>query len=71
MSFLCYWTKYLPDGGIQWLLVKPWTSFIKQCAWLSTGTLPWPSKWPALSVYFLIVVCLPDALAAAEVIRIE
>jgi hypothetical protein len=32
MSFLCYWLQYLPDGGIQWLLVKLWTSSIGQYA---------------------------------------
>ncbi len=26
MFLLCYRQQYLPDGGVQWLLVKPWTS---------------------------------------------
>jgi hypothetical protein len=37
MSLLCYWLQYLPNGGIQWLLVKPWTSSIGQYARYCTG----------------------------------
>ncbi len=30
----CYfWLQHLPVGGMQWLLVKPWTSSIGQCTW--------------------------------------
>jgi hypothetical protein len=36
---------------------------------IRTGALPWPSKWPALQVCLLIVVCMPVALAAAGAIR--
>jgi hypothetical protein len=36
---------------------------------LRTGALPWPSKWPALQVCLLIVVCMPVALAAAGAIQ--
>ncbi len=32
MSLLWYWPQPLPTGGIQWLLVKPWTSSIGRCA---------------------------------------
>jgi hypothetical protein len=32
MSDSYYWTKYLPNGGVQWLLVKPWTSSSGKCA---------------------------------------
>jgi hypothetical protein len=28
MTDCSYWSKYLPNGGAQWLLVKPWTSYI-------------------------------------------
>ncbi len=31
--------------------------------------MPWPSKWPALQVYLLIVVCMPVALAATGAIQ--
>ena len=47
MSDWWYQSKCLPDGGVQWLLAKFWTSSIRQCAWYRTGTLPWPLKWPA------------------------
>jgi hypothetical protein len=42
-----YWPQYLPDGSIQWLLPKPWTSSIRQCVWNRTGAPPGPSKWPS------------------------
>jgi hypothetical protein len=32
-----YWLQYLPNGGAQWLLPKPWTSSIGQCMWYCTG----------------------------------
>ena len=47
MSLLCYWSECLPNGGIQWLLVKPWTSSIGRCARYCTAASWWPSKWPA------------------------
>ncbi len=58
MSLLCYRTYYLPDGGIQWLLVKPWAFSIKRCVQLLTGALLLPLKRPAKLVYLFIVVCL-------------
>ncbi len=47
MSDGFYRPHYLPNGGIQWLLVKPWTSSIGRCARLHTVALPWPSTRPA------------------------
>ncbi len=37
-------TQYLPNGSIQWLLVKPWTSSIGWCGQYCSGALPRPSK---------------------------
>jgi hypothetical protein len=42
---------------------------LHQSAQLGTGASPWPSKWPALQVYLLIVVCMPVALAASGAIQ--
>ena len=61
MSNWCYQSKCSPDGAIQWLLVKPWTSSIGRCARYCTAASQWPSKRPALLVYLLIVVCLSVA----------
>jgi hypothetical protein len=44
-------SKYLPDGGVQWLLVKPWTPFTGQCTRHCTGTSSRPSKRVATDVY--------------------
>ncbi len=44
-------SKYLPDGGVQWLLVKPWTPFTGQCMRHCTGASSRPSKWVAMVVY--------------------
>ncbi len=71
MTKCYYWPQYLPNGGIQWFLVKPWTSSIGQSAWYFTGALPWPLKWPAMWVHFFIVFVFPVALAAAGAIRSE
>jgi hypothetical protein len=43
--------KYLPDGGIQWLLVKPWTPSIGQCTRHCTVTSLRPLKQVAMVVY--------------------
>jgi hypothetical protein len=63
--------QYLPNGGIQWLLPKPWTSFIGQCAWYCTSAPPRPSRWPAKLVPFFIIVLFAVALAAARAIQRE
>ncbi len=42
--------KSMPNGGIQWLLSKPWTYTIGQCTQCYTGTSKKPSKWPAMKV---------------------
>ncbi len=69
MTNYSYRSKYSPDGGVQWLLVKHWTSSIGQCMQYCTGAPPRPSKWPAKWVYFVIgVVVFPVALAAAGAI---
>ncbi len=48
LSSGCYPSEWcLPDGGNQWLLVKPWISSFRQCRWYCTGEPPGPSKWPA------------------------
>ncbi len=60
-----YWSKCSPDGGIQWLLVKPWTLSIRRCARYRTAASQWSSKRPAKWVYCLIVVLLIVALADA------
>ncbi len=56
-----YWPQYLPNGGIQWLLPKPWTSSIGQCAWYCTCAPSRPSKRPWRLVIFcrLFVCCCP------------
>jgi hypothetical protein len=56
MSDGFYWLQYLLDGGVQWLLPKPWTSSIGQYVQYCTGAPPRPSKWPAKLVNFFIVV---------------
>jgi hypothetical protein len=68
MSDGFYWPQNLPDDRVQWLLVKPWTSSIGQCAWYCTGAPPRPSKWPAKQVHLFLVVLFAVALAAAGAI---
>ena len=58
MSGWCHWRKCSPNGVIQWLLEKPWTSSIGQCVWYLNGTPPWPSKWPAKLVHLSSMFCL-------------
>jgi len=36
--------RHLPNGGIQWLRVKPWMCSIERCAPRRTAAWPWPSK---------------------------
>ncbi len=69
MSLLCYRLQYLPDGGIQWLLVKPWISSIGWYMRYCTGTPLQPSKWLAKLVHFFVAVLFAVALAAAGAIR--
>jgi hypothetical protein len=66
-----YWLQYSPGGGDLWHSLKPCTSFIGQCAWYRTGTLPWPSKQPRNVVHFLIVALFDVALVAAGAIQCE
>jgi hypothetical protein len=53
-----YWPQYLPNGVVQRLLPKPWTSSIGQCAQYCTSAPPRSSKWPAKLVHFLLLFCL-------------
>ncbi len=39
MTNFIYRPQYLPNGGVQWLLPKLWTSSIKQCTQYCTGAL--------------------------------
>jgi hypothetical protein len=65
-----YWSQYLPNSGIQRLLVKLWTSSIRQYAWYRTGAPLWPSKWPAKLVHFIVIIVLfAVALVATGAIR--
>ncbi len=63
MSDCKYWPQYSPDGGVQWLLPKLWTSSIRGCVWYHTGTPLWPLKWPAKLVYFFcrFICCCPGS----------
>jgi hypothetical protein len=66
MTDCIYRLQYLPDGGIQWLLPKPWTSSIGQCVHRRTaGAIEMASK----VVPFFVVVLFAVALAVAGVIR--
>ncbi len=58
VSDWCYRSKYSPDGGVYWLLWKPWTSSIGRCAWYSTAASWWPSKWPSKWVHNTSLFCL-------------
>ncbi len=49
-----YQWQYSPNGGIQWLLTKPWTLSIGRWARDCTGAPPQPSKWPSKLVHFLL-----------------
>ncbi len=40
--------RHLPDGGIQWLPVKPWTCYIGRCHPRHTAASAWQS-WLAMS----------------------
>jgi hypothetical protein len=66
-----YWLQYLPNGSVQWLLPKPWTSSIGQCVRYCTGAPPWKLKWPAKLAHFFIVILFAVALAAARAMRRE
>jgi hypothetical protein len=59
MSLLCYRPQYLPNGGIQWLLVKPWTSSSGRYTQYCTCAPPRPSKRPLCRcICLLLFVCL-------------
>ncbi len=47
-----YWPQYSPNGGVQWLQLKPWTFSIGKCVQYGIGALLWPSKWLANMVSF-------------------
>jgi len=46
--------KNLLDGGIQWLRVKPWICFIRQCASRSTAASAWSLKLSSICLHFLL-----------------
>jgi hypothetical protein len=65
-----YWLQYLPDGGIQWLLVKLWTSSIGQCVqWYQCIAMA--IKMASKAGVFFVIVLIAGALAAAGMIRSE
>ncbi len=55
-------SKYLPNGGVQWLLVKPWTPSIGRCMQHCTGASSWPSKWVAMVVYCFALLILTSII---------
>jgi hypothetical protein len=61
--------RHLPDGGIQWLLVKPEMCFIGKCVPNSTTASAWPSKLPAIRLHFslLLISLLATTIANAHV----
>ncbi len=46
--------RHLPNGGIQWLLVRPGMCFIRRCIPHCTATSAWPPKLPAIHLHFLL-----------------
>ena len=42
-----------PNGGIQWLWVKPWMCSIGRCTPRHTTALPWPSTLLSICLHFL------------------
>jgi hypothetical protein len=67
----CMRDQYLPNGGVQWLLPKPWTSSIGQCVQYYTGAPPRPSKWQEKLVHSFVMVSFAVALAADGAIQSE
>ena len=60
MSNWFCWIEWLPDGGDQWLLVKPWNFSIRQCTRYCTCASQLPSTWPAKrgnSLHHCFVAC--------------
>ncbi len=53
-----YWPQYSPNGGVQWLLPKPWTPSIGWCVRYGTGAPQQPSKWPAELIHCLLLFAL-------------
>ena len=48
------WSEYSPNGGVQWLLSKPWTYSIGRHDHCCTGMSARPSKWQATEVELII-----------------
>jgi hypothetical protein len=44
--------RHSPNGGIQWLRVKPWMCFIRRYAPRHTTELPWQSKLLSIHLHF-------------------
>jgi hypothetical protein len=44
--------RHSPDGGIQWLRMKPWMCSIGRCASRRTAASAWQSKSPAIRLHF-------------------
>jgi hypothetical protein len=53
-----YRSECLPDGGVYWLIWKPWTSSIGRYTRYSTTASRWPSKWPSKWVHNTSLFCL-------------
>ena len=68
MTNWCYWSECLPNGGVSWLLWKPWIFSTGQCAWYSTGAPPRSSKQPAkltlTHIHHCFVCCCPGGRQA-------
>jgi hypothetical protein len=43
-----------PDGGVQWLPVKPWSCCIGRCCMYHFNASARPSKWPATEVHSFV-----------------
>jgi hypothetical protein len=60
------WRRHLPDGGIQWLPVKPWTCSIGLCAPRSMAASAWHIRSSIMShitfimCQFVLIVHLRD-----------
>jgi len=57
--------RHSPDGGIQWLQVKPGMCSIGRCAPHRTAASAWQSKSPAICLHFFVVadLLLPTNIA--------
>jgi hypothetical protein len=43
-----------PNGGVQWLLVKPWLCCIRRCRMYHFNASARPFKWPATEVHLFV-----------------